>query len=49
LTLDVSLDGIDGRELPIAIEEVCDVPKALRKQAAQLAGGDGVTPTRRPL
>jgi hypothetical protein len=42
LTLDVSLDGMDGRELPISIEEVCDVPKSLKKQAAQLAGADGV-------
>jgi hypothetical protein len=42
LTLDVSLDGIDGKELPVSIEEVCDVPKRLRKQATQLAGGDGV-------
>jgi hypothetical protein len=42
LTLDVSLDGMDGRELPISIEEVCEVPKSLKKQAAQLAGGDGV-------
>jgi hypothetical protein len=42
MTLDVSLDGIDGRELPISIEEICDVPKALRKQAAQLSGADGV-------
>jgi hypothetical protein len=42
LTLNVSLDGADGSELPISIEEVCDVPRRLRKQAAQLAGGDGV-------
>lgn len=42
LTLDVSLDGLDGRELPISIEEVCEVPKSLKKQAAQLAGADGV-------
>ena len=42
LTLDVSLDGADGSELPISIEQVCDVPRRLRKQAAQLAGGDGV-------
>ena len=42
LTLDASLDGMDGRELPISIEEVCDVPKSLKKQAAQLAGADGV-------
>jgi hypothetical protein len=42
-TLDTSLDGIDGgKELPISIEEVCGVPKALRKQAAQLAGADGI-------
>jgi hypothetical protein len=40
--LNVSLDGADGNELPISIEEVCSVPKRLRKQAAQLAGGDGV-------
>ena len=42
LLLDVSLDGADGSELPISIEEVCSVPRRLRKQAAQLAGGDGV-------
>jgi hypothetical protein len=42
VTLDVSLDGLDGRELPISIEEVCEVPKSLKKQAAQLAGADGV-------
>jgi hypothetical protein len=42
LTLDVSLDGADGNELPVSIEEVCDVPKKLKKQAAQLAGSDGV-------
>ena len=42
LTLDVSLDGLDGRELPSSIEEVCEVPKSLKKQAAQLAGADGV-------
>jgi hypothetical protein len=42
LTLDVSLDGADGAELPISIEQVCDVPKRLRKQAVQLAGADGV-------
>jgi hypothetical protein len=42
LTLDVSLDGAEGAELPISIEEVCNVPKRLRKQASQLAGGDGV-------
>jgi hypothetical protein len=42
LILDASLDGVDGRELPISIEEVCNVPKARAKEAAQLAGADGV-------
>ena len=41
-TLDVSLDGMDGRELPVSIEEVCDIPKVHAKDAAQLAGADGV-------
>ena len=41
-TLDVSMDGADGRELPISIEEVCDIPKRRAKEAAQLAGADGV-------
>jgi hypothetical protein len=41
-TLDASLDGIDGTDLPVSIEEVCDLPKALAKQAVQLAGTDGV-------
>jgi hypothetical protein len=41
-TLDVSLDGADGKELPISIETVCDVPKSLGKQAAQLSGSAGV-------
>jgi hypothetical protein len=41
-SLDVSLDGMEGPDLPISIETVCDVPKARRKEAAQLAGNDGV-------
>jgi hypothetical protein len=41
-TLDVSVDGVDGSELPVSIEEVCQVPRSLKKQAAQLAGADGV-------
>jgi hypothetical protein len=41
-SLEVSLDGADGKELPISIETVCDVPKARKKEAAQLAGSDGV-------
>jgi hypothetical protein len=41
-TLEVSLDGADGNELPISIETICDVPKARKKEAVQLAGSDGV-------
>lgn len=41
-TLDVSLDGEEGNEFPISIEAICDVPKARQKEAAQLAGSDGV-------
>jgi hypothetical protein len=41
-TLDVSVDGMDGTELPISIEDVCDIAKRRAKEAAQLAGGDGV-------
>jgi hypothetical protein len=41
-TLDVSLDGADGRELPISIEEVCGLPKSRAKEAAALAGNDGI-------
>jgi hypothetical protein len=42
ITLEASLDGADGQELPISIEQVCDVPKKLVKQARQLAGSDGI-------
>jgi RTX calcium-binding nonapeptide repeat (4 copies) len=42
ITLNVSADGLTGDELPIAIEEVCDVPEPLAAEAAQLAGGDGI-------
>ena len=41
-SLEVSVDGLDGPQLPVSIEEICDVPKPLRKQAAGLAGADGV-------
>lgn len=41
-TLDTSLDGLDGQQLPISIERVCRVPKALKRQAVQLAGTDGI-------
>ena len=42
VTLIVSVDGLDGQELPVSIEAVCDVPKKLAKGAATLAGADGV-------
>jgi hypothetical protein len=42
LVLEVSIDGADGAELPIAIERVCNVSRRLREQGAQLAGGQGV-------
>ena len=41
-TVDVSTDGFGKRNLAISIEEVCDVPAAYAKQAAQLAETDGV-------
>jgi hypothetical protein len=41
-TLDASMDGADGQEIPVSVEEVCDVPRIYAKQAAQLAGADGV-------
>jgi hypothetical protein len=42
VTLVASVDGLDGRELPISIEAVWDVPRKLAKEAARLAGSDGV-------
>lgn len=42
ITLNASADGLTGDELPISIEEVCDVPEGLASEAAQLIGGDGV-------
>ena len=33
---------MNGDELPISIEEVCDVPSGLAGEAAQLIGGEGV-------
>ena len=33
---------MNGDELPISIEEVCDVPKRLEGEAAKLIGGEGV-------
>jgi len=40
--LGTSLDGLEGNQLPIAIERVCSVPTRLKKQAAQLSGTDGI-------
>jgi hypothetical protein len=37
-----SADGLTGEDLPISIEDVCDVPQSLATEAAQLVGGDGV-------
>jgi hypothetical protein len=42
ITLNASADGLNGEELPISIEAVCDVPTRLESEAAQLIGGDGV-------
>ncbi len=42
ITLNASADGLTGDELPISIEEVCDVPTRLAGEGAQLIGGEGV-------
>src|SRR4051795_4845065 len=42
IVLDASLDGVNGKELPVSIEEVCGIPRKRAKQAAQLAGTDGI-------
>jgi RTX calcium-binding nonapeptide repeat (4 copies) len=42
ITINASVDGVNWDELPISIEEVCDVPKRLESEAAQLIGGEGV-------
>jgi hypothetical protein len=42
ITLNASVDGLNGDELPISIEEVCEVPTELEGEAAQLVGGEGV-------
>jgi hypothetical protein len=41
-TITASADGMTGNELPISIEDVCDVPQSLAAEAAQLVGGEGV-------
>jgi hypothetical protein len=42
ITINASADGMNGDQLPISIEEVCDVPSGLAGEAAQLIGGEGV-------
>jgi RTX calcium-binding nonapeptide repeat (4 copies) len=42
ITVNASADGLNGAELPVSIEEVCDVPQPLESEAAQLIGGEGV-------
>jgi Ca2+-binding RTX toxin-like protein len=42
ITINASVDVVNGDELPISIEEVCDVPTGLEHEAAQLIGGEGV-------
>ena len=42
ITINASVDGVNGDELPVSIEEVCDVPSGLAGEAAQLIGGEGV-------
>jgi hypothetical protein len=41
-TITASADGLTGNDLPISIEDVCDVPQSVAAEAAQLVGGDGV-------
>ena len=42
VTLNASASGAENGQLPISIEEVCDVPQALQGEAVQLAGGDAI-------
>jgi RTX calcium-binding nonapeptide repeat (4 copies) len=42
VSINASVDEITGDELPISIEEVCNVPQQLQSEASQLIGGDGV-------
>jgi Ca2+-binding RTX toxin-like protein len=42
ITINASADGLNGDELPISIEGVCDVPAQLESEAAQLIGGEAV-------
>ncbi|MEA2482314.1 MAG: hypothetical protein QOC55_261 [Thermoleophilaceae bacterium] len=42
VSIDASTDGLSANALPISIEALCGLPRALEKQGAQLPGGDGV-------
>jgi hypothetical protein len=42
ITLLASVDGLDGQELSISIEAVCDLPEKLARGAAGLPGSDGI-------
>jgi hypothetical protein len=42
VTMEASTDGLSENALPISIEAVCGLPRALEKQGAQLAGNDGI-------
>jgi len=42
MTIEASTDGLSENTLPISIESICGLPRALTTQGAQLAGGDGV-------
>lgn len=42
ISLDASTDGLSENALPISIESVCGLSRALINQGSQLAGGDGV-------
>jgi hypothetical protein len=41
-TIDASVDGVDGQDLPVSIEQVCNVSRTHAREASQLAGADGV-------
>jgi Ca2+-binding RTX toxin-like protein len=42
-TLNASASGAENGLLPISVEAVCDVPRALESEARQLVGGDALT------
>ena len=42
ITINASVDRLNGDELPISIEEVQNMPLRLAGEAAQLIGGEGV-------